>query len=207
MPNHHTLLRQETFIPNNVLLSKLMEIGVSVEVARRALFYTGNCSVTLAVNWLMDENRVMVMQNEDQGRMFSMSREMMREEEDSDMEEEIEIALMLLVNKSLNMSSGQMSLAGARATARIIKKVKEAVGMETVAMWDQCGRKTEVREVDDTKEMEGILQLVKMGQTGMRFIVDVDHQWMSEGQERKVMAIFGEMEELEDMLGHLAIVS
>ena len=79
--------------------------------------------------------------------------------------------------------------------------------METVAMWDQCGRKTEVREVDDTKEMEGILQLVKMGQTGIRFIVDVDHQWMSEGQERKVMAIFGEMEELEDMLGHLAIVS
>ena len=113
---------------------------------------------------------------------------------------------MLLVNKSLNMSSGQMSLAGARATARIIKKVKEAVGMETVAMWDQCGRKTEVREVDDTKQMEGLLQLVKMGQSGLRFIVDFDQQWIKDGQERKVMTIFGEMEELEDMFGHLAIL-
>ena len=39
----------------------------------------------------------------------------------------------------------------------------------------------------------------------MRFIVDFDQQWIREGQERKVMAIFGEMEELEDMLGHLSI--
>ena len=126
-----------------------------MEVARRALFFTGNCSAQLAVSWLMDENRVMSMHNVDEmdaakeafdkdpGRNFGMTREMLQEEEDSDMEEEIEITLMLLVNKSLNMSSGQMSLAGARATARIIKKVKEAVGMETVAMWDQCGRKTE----------------------------------------------------------------
>ena len=45
-----------------------------------------------------------------------------------------------------------------------------------------------------------------MGQSGMRFIVDFDHQWIRDGEERKVMAIFGEMDELEDMFGPLAIL-
>ena len=225
MPSHHTMLmQQKTFIPNRSLLSKLEEIGVPLEGARRALFYTGNRSVGLAINWLMEDRDLDTPLEEDmdairescdghQGRNVVITREMMGEEEedDSDMEEDMELMLVLLVNKSLNLSAGKMSLAGARATARLIMQVKEVMGMETVVMWDQCGRNTEVRGVEDTKEMETIFHQVKMmdlmGFMGLQLLVDFDQQWTGEeGEERKVLAVFGEMEEVQDMLGQLPAV-
>ena len=225
MPNHHTMLmQQKTFIPNRSLLSKLEEIGVPLEGARRALFYTGNRSVGLAINWLMEDRDLDTPVEEDieaigesfdghQGRNVVITREIMGEEEDddSDMEEDMELMLVLLVNKSLNLSAGKMSLAGARATARVTMLVKEVMGMETVVMWDQCGRNTEVRGVEDTKEMETIFHQVKMMDhmafMGLQLLVDYDQQLTGEeGEERKVLAVFGEMEEVQDMLGHLPAV-
>ena len=50
------LMQQMTFIPNRSLISKLQDIiGVPLEMARRALFYTGNFSVRLAINWLKED--------------------------------------------------------------------------------------------------------------------------------------------------------
>ena len=43
------------------------------------------------------------------------------EEDDRDMEEDMDLMLMLLVNKSLNLSAGKMSLAGVRAMARLTR--------------------------------------------------------------------------------------
>ena len=221
MPNHHTMLmQQKTFIPNRSLLSKLEEIGVPLEGARRALFYTGNRSVGLAINWLMEDRDLDTPVEEDieaigesfdghQGRNVVITREIMGEEEDddSDMEEDMELMLVLLVNKSLNLSAGKMSLAGARATARVTMLVKEVMGMETVVMWDQCGRNTEVRGVENAKEMETIFYQVKMmDNMGVRIVVDSDQQWTGEEEEMKVMAVFGETEEVQDMIGHLSFV-
>ena len=117
---------------------------------------------------------------------------------------EEEMMLMLVVNTSLNLSSGKLSLASAKATARLIIHVKETLGMETVVMWNQCGRITEVRGAKDSQEMERILAQVEIDRKeGMvRLMADFN----KEGREREVLAVFGEVEDLQDMLGHLPIV-
>ena len=80
-----------------------------------------------------------------QGRNGVIAKEMMRGEEgdDSDMEVDIELMLVLFVKKSLNLSAGMLSLAGVRATTKLTLQVEEL--METVAMWNQNGLNTENR--------------------------------------------------------------
>merc|ERR1719318_2450636 len=110
------LMQQKTFIPNRSLLSKLQEIGVPLERAMTALFYTENRSVGLAINWLLEDRDSDTAADENvegfreacdghQGRNVVITRGMMEEKDDSDMEEELELVLVLLVNKSLNLSA------------------------------------------------------------------------------------------------------
>merc|ERR1719347_1522968 len=115
-----SLLRQETFNANDDLISKLMEMGVTPNMARLALFHSGNRSVELALQWLLENRNLAII---DQG-----INDLIEEEYDSDMDR-METTLLLLVNKSLNLSSGEMSLAGAKATARIMKQVKDLLEM------------------------------------------------------------------------------
>ena len=184
IPNHPTPI----FIPNPGLLSQMMEIGLPMEEASRCLYFTGNCSVIMALDWLEDHSNMVITEHDES---YSL-----------DMEEEM--MLILVVNTSLNLSSGKLSLASAKATARLIIHVKETLGMETVVMWNQCGRITEVRGSKDSQEMERILAQVEIDRKeGMvRLMADFN----KEGREREVLAVFGEVEDLQDMLGHLAIV-
>ena len=192
-PNQQILLRQETFRPNPVFLCKLVEMGISPDMARRALLSINNCSVEMALQWLLEYANYGVVE---QGGNQMIEEE---EEEDSDMEETM--MLMLLINESLDMSPGQLGSASARATARIMKQAKDILGREVVTMWDQCGRRTEVREVEDTKEMESLVNLVQSDQ-GFSFLVEFDDSWVIGGEERKVMALFGNTEEMEALFGY-----
>jgi len=186
--------------------------------ASRGLFFTGNCSVRMALDWLEDENGEMEPTEEEieafrdyghpQSNMVLM-REIMEHDDESDsLDMEEEMMLMLVVNTSLNLSPGKMSLAGAKATARLIVHVKETLGMESVVMWDQCGRITEVRGAKDSQEMERILAQVEIDRKeGMiRLMADFNKQWAGEDREREVLAVFGEVEDLQDMMGHLPII-
>ena len=120
------------------------------------------------------------------------------EEEDSDIEMPM---LMLLVNESLGMSPGQIGSATARATARIMKQAKDIIGREVVTMWNQCGRRTEVKGIENSKEMENIVNVVQSQSAGFNFLVEFDDNWVGE-DERKVMAVFGNSEEMEVIFGH-----
>merc|ERR1719233_430085 len=106
--------------------------------------------------------------------------------------------LMLLVNESLDMSPGQIGSATARASARIMKQVKDIIGKEVATMWNQCGRRTEVKGIENSKEMENIVNTVRSPEFNL--LVEFDDNWEGE-DERKVMAIFGNSEDMEVLFG------
>merc|ERR1719233_2150889 len=178
-PNHQVLLRQETFNPNPVFLCKLVEMGVSPEMAKRALFSIGNCSVEMALQWLLEYT--------DYGVVEQGVNQMMEEEEDSYIEEMM--VLMLLVNESLGMSPGQIGSATAMATARIMKQAKDIIGREVVTMWNQCGRRTEVKGIENSKEMESIVNVVQSQSAGFNFLVEFDDNWVDKEMESIVNVV------------------
>ena len=152
-------------------------------MAKRALFSIANCSVEFALQWLLEYTDYGVVEQ-------GVNQMMEEEEEESDIEEMM--VLMLLVNKSLG-SPGQIGSATARATARIMKQAK------VVTMWNQCGRRTEVKGIENSKEMENIVNVVQS--PGFNFLVEFDDNWVGE-DERRVMALFGNSEEMEVLFGY-----
>ena len=202
------------------MLSNLLELDVPLEGARRALFYTSNSSTMAALDWLSEEERDMVtpveeeiemlreafLENPARGNVVFVGGGMYHEVDSDSMEEEMEFVLMLVVNTSLNLTPGKMSLAGAKATARLIPQVKESLGMDSLMMWDQCGRTTEVRGARDSEEMEMICQQVETEWKGMMIMVEFDKNRTREGEERQVLAVFGEMDDLHEVLGELPLV-
>eukprot|EP00092_Neocalanus_flemingeri_P019600 GFUD01021232.1.p1 GENE.GFUD01021232.1~~GFUD01021232.1.p1 ORF type:complete len:268 (-),score=105.46 GFUD01021232.1:76-879(-) len=217
IPNHSgsTLLMQETFVVDPDLLSELVDIGVPLEGARRALLFTGNCSVDRAINWLQEEDMDMETPIEKEmealreaghpGRNLVGMKRFIDQDEDSDscdMEEEMEMMLLLVVNLSLNLSPGKMSLAGAKATARLTLQMKDEFGLETLFMWGQCGRNTEVRGVQDSQEMERIWEQVQM----CSLLSDFVRQSRSDVRDKEVLAVFGDVDDLQEVLGHLPLV-
>eukprot|EP00092_Neocalanus_flemingeri_P047658 GFUD01054082.1.p1 GENE.GFUD01054082.1~~GFUD01054082.1.p1 ORF type:complete len:266 (-),score=104.40 GFUD01054082.1:79-876(-) len=215
IPNHYgsTLLMQETFVADPDLLSELVDIGVPLEGARRALLFTGNCSVDRAINWLQEVDMDMETPIEKEmealreaghpGRNLVDMKRFIDQDEDSDscdMEEEM--MLMLVVNLSLNLSPGKMSLAGAKATARLTIQMKDEFGLETLFMWGQCGRNTEVRGVQDSQEMERIWEQVQR----CSLLSDFSKQSRSDVRDKEVLAVFGDVDDLQEVLGHLPLV-
>eukprot|EP00092_Neocalanus_flemingeri_P037766 GFUD01041114.1.p1 GENE.GFUD01041114.1~~GFUD01041114.1.p1 ORF type:complete len:268 (-),score=102.63 GFUD01041114.1:62-865(-) len=217
IPNHacSTLLMQETFVADPDLLSQLVDIGAPLEGARKALLFTGNYSMERAIKWLQEEDRDMETPIEKEmeairdachpGRNLVDMREFIDQNEDSDsfdMEEDMEMMLMLVVDLSLNLSPGKMSLAGAKATARLTLQVKEVLGLETLFIWGQCGRNTEVRGVKDSQEMERIWEQVQM----CSLLSDFGRQSRSDVRDKEVLAVFGDVDDLQEVLGHLPLV-
>eukprot|EP00092_Neocalanus_flemingeri_P069666 GFUD01085426.1.p1 GENE.GFUD01085426.1~~GFUD01085426.1.p1 ORF type:complete len:264 (+),score=101.60 GFUD01085426.1:85-876(+) len=215
IPNHSgsTLLMQETFVVDPDLLSELVDIGVPLERARRALLFTGNCSVDRAINWLQEVDMDMETPIEKEmealreaghpGRNLMVMKRFIDQDEDSDscdMEEEM--MLLLVVNLSLNLSPGKMSLAGAKATARLTIQMKDEFGLETLFMWGQCGRNTEVRGVQDSQEMERIWEQVQR----CSLLSDFSKQSRSDVRDKEVLAVFGDADDLQEVLGHLTLV-
>lgn len=200
---------QDIFTPNPLLLHQMREQGIPLSLAKEALFRTGNCAekMDLAMQWIMEVNQDNLIRNSALveggnviiGQMVEEEDDSEMESEDSDMESDM--MLMLLVNESLNLSSAEMSLAGARATAKMMKQVKEVMGVETMALWCQWGRKTVVKEVVNTEEMYSIKSLALSGQ--LTYLVEFDQQWVKKGEERQVMALFGDIGELELLFGNL----
>jgi len=215
LPNPYALLWQQSFIPNHEVLMELLEIGVPLEGAKRALFYTGNCSLDMALRWLKDGEqdletpveeeiesiKEMLRYNIENGSMSELMQDV--SSDISDVCEELEISLVIVINHFIGLTRGQMALASSKATARVMVQAKDAPGMDMLSLWDQCGRQTTVRAVSHSEELEDIANLILDSEEISKSIfmdwVELSDKWC----EKKVLALFGDIDDINEYVGHL----
>jgi len=202
------------FVPDMNILPHLINLGVPFEEAKKALFFTGNCSFNLAVNWLESGNRNLESSLEEE--LMQMREDIIRghnqsmfipshiDEFESDIDEGIDFGFVLLVNMSLNLSPGTLGLAGSRATARVTMLVKEHWGLDPLLFWDQFdGKYTEVRGVVDSEELTYIYHNLQSSQDFHKYLCAFDTASIGENSERKVLGVFGDMDDLSELYEHL----
>ena len=218
--NPYDLLWRQPFVPNPEIFTELLEIGVPIEGAKRALFYTGNYSLDMAIGWLQEGEQDLETPVEEDIESFkeilrhdiengSMSElELTNDVRDiSDICEELEISLVMVVNQSIRLTRGQLAVASSKAAARVMVEAKDAPGMDMLSLWDQCGRQTTVRAASSSEEMEDIACVIMDSEELSKSIfmdwVEMGDVWF----EKKVLAIFGDIDDIDEYIGHLACLA
>merc|ERR1719278_368385 len=129
------------------------------------------------------------------------------EEEDIDEDDEdMDFKMVFVVNKSLELKGGTMSLHVAKSTAGLFKKINSQpqsvhVGPDELSMWGDLGEKMIVLSAESDQHMKD-LELMARNLRLPCQMTDLreDHQ------KKAVLGIFGEEREVNKVTGRLKVV-
>jgi len=129
------------------------------------------------------------------------------EEEDIDEDDEdMDFKMVFVVNKSLELKAGMMSLYVAKSTAGLFKKINAQpqsvhVGPDELSMWGDLGEKMIVLSAESDQHMKD-LELMARNLRLPCQMTDLreDHQ------KKAVLGIFGEEREVNKVTGRLKVV-
>merc|ERR1719209_612874 len=131
------------------------------------------------------------------------------EDEDEDIDEDdedMDFKMVFVVNKSLELKSGIMSLYVAKSTAGLFKKINAQpqsvhVGPDELSMWGDLGEKMIVLSAESDQHMKD-LELMARNLRLPCQMTDLreDHQ------KKAVLGIFGEEREVNKVTGRLKVV-
>lgn len=140
------------------------------------------------------------------------------DEEDEDIEDEedleddddddMEFKMVFVINKSLDLKAGQMSLHVGRATAGLFRKINSQpqsvlVGPDELSMWGDLGERMVVLSGDTEQHMKDLELMAKNIRLPCHMI-DI----VQEGCSKKaVLGIFGEEREVNKVTGRLKSVN
>jgi len=149
------------------------------------------------------------------------------EDEDDDDEVDTEYKMVFVVNRSLELTPGQMTMHVSRATAGLFRKINSqaqsvAVGPDELSMWSDYGEKTVIlwadgeQHIKDLELMGRSLQLpcymvecrdINAAKNGGGVPVD----WVGEGKApgigKAVLGLFGDDREVNRVTGRLKVVT
>merc|ERR1719486_359136 len=224
------IFNREKFQPKEDLVSQIMDMGICRNGAVKALYWTGNQSALAASNWIFDqpdrdldtpledELEMIRAQQAEREREEREEEEMLDEDEDEEDEdddededideddEDMDFKMVFVVNKSLELKSGIMSLYVAKSTAGLFKKINAQpqsvhVGPDELSMWGDLGEKMIVLSAESDQHMKD-LELMARNLRLPCQMTDLreDHQ------KKAVLGIFGEEREVNKVTGRLKVV-
>jgi len=127
-----------------------------------------------------------------------------RDEEDDD---EMDFKMVFVVNKSLDMKAGMMSLFVGKTATGLFRKINAqpqsaVVGPDELSMWGDLGEKMIILQADTCQHMKDLELMAR----NLRLPCHMSDQL--EGQARKaVLGIFGEEREVNKVTGRLKVVN
>jgi len=132
------------------------------------------------------------------------------EDEDEDIdedEEDMDFKMVFVVNKTLELKPGSMSLHVGKATAGLFKKINSQpqsvhVGPDELSMWGDLGEKMIILSAESDQHMKD-LELMARNLRLPCHMIDLkeDHT------KKAVLGIFGEEREVNKVTGRLKVVS
>jgi len=132
------------------------------------------------------------------------------EDEDIDEDDEdMDFKMVFVVNKSLELKSGAMSLYVAKSTAGLFKKINSQpqsvhVGPDELSMWGDLGEKMIVLSADSDQHMKD-LELMARNLRLPCMMTDLRDR--EEHTKKAVLGIFGEEREVNKVTGRLKVVT
>jgi len=129
------------------------------------------------------------------------------EDIDEEDEDEMDFKMVFVVNKSLDMKAGMMSLFVGKTATGLFRKINAqpqsaAVGPDELSMWGDLGEKMIILQADTCQHMKDLELMAR----NLRLPCHMSDQL--EGQARKaVLGIFGEEKEVNKVTGRLKVVN
>lgn len=132
------------------------------------------------------------------------------EDDDDDIdedEEDMDFKMVFVVNKTLELKAGSMSLHVGKATAGLFKKINSQpqsvhVGPDELSMWGDLGEKMIILSAESDQHMKD-LELMARNLRLPCQMIDLKDDHM----KKAVLGIFGEEREVNKVTGRLKVVS
>jgi len=132
------------------------------------------------------------------------------EDDDDDIdedEEDMDFKMVFVVNKSLDLRAGPMSLHVGKATAGLFKKINAQpqsvhVGPDELSMWGDLGEKMIILSAESDQHMKDLELMARNLRLPCQMI---DHR--DDRMKKAVLGIFGEEREVNKVTGRLKVVN
>jgi len=129
------------------------------------------------------------------------------EEEDDD-EDEMEFKMVFVVNRSLELKSGMMSVYVGKATAGLFRKINAQpqsvlVGPDELSMWGDLGEKMVALSAESDQHMKDLELMAR----NLRLPCQMIELFVESNPRKAVLGIFGEEREVNKVTGRLKVVN
>eukprot|EP00096_Caligus_rogercresseyi_P007610 TRINITY_DN25553_c0_g1_i1.p1 TRINITY_DN25553_c0_g1~~TRINITY_DN25553_c0_g1_i1.p1 ORF type:complete len:199 (+),score=27.89 TRINITY_DN25553_c0_g1_i1:186-782(+) len=195
------------FRPDQKLLEQLLEMGLHATSAVKALYHTHNSGVEVAMDWILDERKVEVMDKELLSKILN---ELGVDSDESDDSEENapSFKMVFVINDSLGMSPGKIAAQVGHATLglyRTIKTSEQKFSCEDLTYWEESYERMIVLRGDTTEELLELIQKAKSLNLPYHLVEDAGFTQVNAGSQT-VLSIFGEDSEVNKVTGKLKLL-
>lgn len=195
---------QSLFIPDDVAVDQLMSLGFSKNAALRALFYTGNQTVDIAADWLLensDKNLDTPLENDLQGASDSSD-----EDDTEDFLSADTYKMVFVVNSELNMGVGKVAAQVAHAALSLFRNMIDTdAKAQMLIMWGHMGETKIVLRGENTTQLEALSHQASGLGLDNYLVHDAGHTQVAPGSTT-VLGIFGKVEEVDRVTGTLKLL-
>ncbi|GFR63094.1 peptidyl-tRNA hydrolase [Elysia marginata] len=195
---------QSLFIPDDVAVDQLMSLGFSKNAAIRALFYTGNQTVDIAADWLLensDKNLDTPLENDLQGTSDSSD-----EDDSEDFLSADTYKMVFVVNSELNMGVGKVAAQVAHAALSLFRNMIDTdAKAQMLIVWGHMGETKIVLRGDNSTQLEALSQQADTLGLDNYLVHDAGHTQVAPGS-RTVLGIFGKVTEVDRVTGTLKLL-
>ncbi|GFO46136.1 peptidyl-tRNA hydrolase [Plakobranchus ocellatus] len=192
------------FVPDDEAVDQLMSMGFSKNAAIRALFYTGNQTVDIAADWLLDnsdKNLDTPLENDLQGTSDSSD-----EDEADDFLTADTFKMVFVVNAELNMGVGKVAAQVAHAALSLFRNMIDTESKAQMLMaWAHMGETKIVLRGENSTQLEALAHQASSLGLDNYLVHDAGHTQVAPGS-KTVLGIFGKIVEVDRVTGTLKLL-
>ncbi|KAK3798842.1 hypothetical protein RRG08_007199 [Elysia crispata] len=195
---------QALFMPDDVAVDQLMSMGFSKNAAIRALFYTGNQTVDMAADWLLENSdKNLDTPLEDDLQCTSDSSE---EDDAEDFLSGDTYKMVFVVNAELNMGVGKVAAQVAHAALSLFRNMIDTDAKAQMLMvWGHMGETKIVLRGENTTQLEALAHQASSLGLDKYLVQDAGHTQVAAGS-KTVLGIFGKVVEVDRVTGSLKLL-
>lgn len=181
--------------PNDEFIGHLLEMGFSIQQAKKALFHTNNESVQAAINWILSHS-VDDTEEDDADDLVGSFNENM-----------LSLRMTYVVNCSLEMGVGKVAAQVAHGAVALFQKLLYNPNSFEfpLHLWKMNGETKIVLRGDSADHLRDLQQKAEQAQLPTVLIEDAGRTQIPSGSVT-VLALFGTKKDLQPIVGHLKLL-
>ncbi|XP_076265315.1 putative peptidyl-tRNA hydrolase 2 isoform X2 [Rhynchophorus ferrugineus] len=188
----------DKFVPDKDLLAALIQMGINENLAKEALFCTGNKSVDDAINYIVN--------NKDERNELGRCEDSGKDSSDADWEDQglANYKMVHVVNCSLKMKTGKIAAQVGHACLGLYRSMFKE-NQEELNQWEELGEKKVVLKGNDAEHLKQLYHKAISEGLPAYLVRDAGHTQIASGS-LTVLSLFGIEEHVENITGKLPLL-